>query len=215
MWSLSDQISKICPKTTRFEEFPFQLSHIEYLVRLFTNPILNLKVLRERRWRDGKMGIWSWNRGGSLTRQICLISIIWNLDEQHYIPSVRKKYSGIFSQITLKQHPGLRLCAEHVPDSVYLTNLIFCSQFPFVWWSSKIIRITRIWEWYWGTPLSWLVIGTMMPGTELIDKARKDKFDKLEMDKGHEFNDQRPFRPFSRNIHNCFTWVMFWNAQVW
>ena len=58
----------------------------------------------------------------------------------------------------------------------------------------KIIRITRIWEWYWGTPLSWLAIGTMMPGTSLIDKAQKDKFDKLEMDKGHEFNDQRPFR---------------------
>ena len=33
-----------------------------------------------------------------------------------------------------------------------------------------------------------------MPGTSLIDKAQKDKFDKLEMDKGHEFNDQRPFR---------------------
>ena len=33
-----------------------------------------------------------------------------------------------------------------------------------------------------------------MPGTSLIYKAQKDKFDKLEMDKGHEFNDQRPFR---------------------
>ena len=29
----------------------------ESLVRLLTNPILNFKVVRERRWRDGKMGI--------------------------------------------------------------------------------------------------------------------------------------------------------------
>ena len=124
-----------------------------------------------------------------LTRQICLISIISN--------PARKIYSDIFSQITLKQHPGLRLCAEHVPDSVYLTNLIFCSQFPFARSSSKIIRITRIWEWYWGTPLSWLAIGTMMPGTELIDKARKDKFDKLEMDKGSDVNGHLGSLPYS------------------
>ena len=143
------------------------------------------------------MGIWSWNRGGSLTRQICLISIIWNPDKQHYIPSAQKKYSEIFSQITLKQHPGLRLCAEHVPDSVYLTNLIFCTQFPFARSSSKIIRITRIWGWYWGTPPSWLAIGTMMPGTKLVDKAQKDKFYKLEMDKGYEANGHLGSHPYS------------------
>ena len=36
-----------------------------------------------------------------------------------------------------------------------------------------------------------------MPGTELIDKARKDKFDKLEMDKGSDVNGHLGSLPYS------------------
>ena len=32
---------------------------------------------------------------------------------------------------------------------------------------------------------------------KLIDKAQKDKFDKLEMDKGYEFNGHMGFLPYS------------------
>ena len=36
-----------------------------------------------------------------------------------------------------------------------------------------------------------------MPGTELIDKARKDKFDKLELDKGSDVNGHLGSLPYS------------------
>ena len=36
-----------------------------------------------------------------------------------------------------------------------------------------------------------------MPGTELIDKARKDKFDKLELDKGSDVNGHFGSLPYS------------------